>query len=265
MKKPSIIHPKISLITPSLNQGQYIKQTIHSVLSQDYLNIEYIVVDGCSTDNTIDVLKNFSGKIRWVSEKDNGQTDAINKGLRMASGDIVGYLNADDLLLPGTLSRVAQLFTENPEAMWVTGQCRIIDEDGGEIRRLITAYKNVWLRFHSRSSLIVTDYISQPSTFWRASVISDLGYLDETLHYAMDYEYWLRLYAKYPLVFIPEYLAAFRIHTQSKNTNAGHKDVYINEEKKIIKKYTGSFFLQALHDLHRWLMTTAYSIMSKRM
>lgn len=226
--------------------------------------MECIVVDGGSSDNTLEIIISYSDRLKWISEKDKGQTDAINKGLRMASGDIVGYLNADDLLLPGALSRVARLFTENTEAMWVTGQCRIINEEDEEIRRLISAYKNAWLRFHSRSTLLITDYISQPSTFWRASIIADVGYLDESLHYAMDYEYWLRLYSKYPLVFIPEYLAAFRIHTQSKNTNAGHKDVYINEEKEIIKKYTGSIFLQALHNLHRWLMTTAYSTISKR-
>ena len=259
-----LVNPKISIITPSLNQGQFIEKTIRSILSQDYPNVECIVMDGGSSDGTVQILDSYSDRLKWVSEKDKGQTDAINKGLRLASGDIVGYLNADDLLLPGALSKVARLFMEKPKAMWVTGQCRIIDEEDREIRRLITAYKNAWLRFHSRTSLLVTDYISQPSTFWRAGVFAELGYLDESLHYAMDYEYWLRLYSKYPLIFIPEYLAAFRIHTQSKNTNAGHKDVYINEEKAVIKKYTESRFLQTLHDLHRWLMTTVYSIISKR-
>jgi glycosyltransferase involved in cell wall biosynthesis len=255
--------PKISIITPSLNQGQFIEKTIRSVLSQDYPNLEYIVMDGGSSDNTLSILNSYSDRLKWISEKDNGQTQAINKGLRLADGEIVAYLNADDLLLPGALSRVAWLFIEMPEAMWVTGQCRIIDEENREIRGLIAAYKNAWLRFRSRPSLLITDYISQPSTFWRASVLSELGYLDESLHYAMDYEYWLRLYSKYSLVFIPEYLAAFRIHTQSKNTNAGHTKVYINEEKAIIRKHTRSSFLRTLHDVHRWIMTTVYSLITR--
>ena len=264
MNKYSLhIYPKITIVTPSLNQGQFIEKTIQSILSQDYPNLEYIVMDGGSSDDTLTILKAYSDQLKWISEKDNGQTDAINKGLRMADGDIVGYLNADDLLLPGTLSRVAQTFVDVPDAMWVTGQCRIIDEENKDIRRLITVYKNAWLRFRSRSSLLITDYISQPSTFWRTSILSELGYLEEKLHYAMDYEYWLRLYSNYPPIFIPEYLAAFRIHTQSKNTNAGHTDIYVNEENVIINRYTRSGVLKALHRIHRWIMTTVYSTINK--
>lgn len=216
-------------------------------------------MDGGSSDTTLDVLKQYSDQVIWTSEKDNGQANAINKGLRMSSGEIVTYLNADDLLLPGSLFKAAQFFTTHPTIMWITGQCRNIDKDNREIRRLITLYKNLWLRFHNRFSLLITDYISQPATFWRAAILEELGYLDEDLHYAMDYEFWLRLYAKYPPVFIPEYLAAFRIHPQSKNTNAGHRNVYIDEERIIIKQYTESKFLRTLHDIHRWLMTTTYS------
>jgi glycosyltransferase involved in cell wall biosynthesis len=134
-------------------------------------------------------MKRYSSQLKWVSEKDNGQTDAINKGLRIASGEIVAYLNADDLLLPGTLLKIAQLFMEHPQIMWITGQCRIIDENNREIRKLITAYKNLWLRLSHPSILLITDYISQPATFWR-NLMSEMGYLDENLHYVMDYEYW---------------------------------------------------------------------------
>lgn len=255
--------PTISIITPSLNQGQFIENSIQSVLSQGYPNLEYLIMDGGSSDNTLSILDLYSDRLKWFSEKDSGQTDAINKGLQMAGGDIVGYLNADDLLLPESLSRVARLFMEAPNIMWVTGQCRIIDEQGRETRRLITTYKNMWLRFRSLSSLLITDYISQPATFWRAGILKELGYLDESLHYAMDYEFWLRLYSKYPLFFIPEYLAAFRIHKQSKNTNAGHKDVYVDEERIVIQRYTQANALKTLHNLHRWLMTTVYSMINK--
>jgi hypothetical protein len=147
--------------------------------------------------------------------------------------------------------------------MWVTGKCRIIDESGRETRKLITLYKNILLRLHHRSLLLITDYISQPATFWKAEAFHELGPLHENLHYAMDYEYWLRLIGKYPLMVVPEYLAAFRIHPQSKNANAGHRDVYIDEEKSVVKKYTKSKILLATHDIHRWLMTTIYSIANR--
>lgn len=164
------MHPKISIITPSLNQGDFIEQTILSVLSQDYPNLEYLIVDGGSLDATLDVLAKYSGKVTWISEADKGQTEAINKGLRRATGSIVSYLNADDLLLPGTLKRVEQAFINHPQTYWVTGKCRIVDEENNEIRRPITVYKNILLGLHSFSSLLMTNYISQPATFWRREV-----------------------------------------------------------------------------------------------
>jgi len=257
-----LVYPKVTIVTPSLNQGQFINATIQSVLSQAYPNLEYLVMDGGSSDNTIEVLNSYSDRLKWISEKDEGQTNAINKGLRMASGEILAYLNADDLLLPGALVKVAHKFMGDPDAMWVTGKCRIVDENNREVRRLITAYKNLLLRLHNPSLLFITDYISQPATFWRADIFRNLGPLEENLHYAMDYEYWLRLNAKFPLVIIPEYLAAFRVHSQSKNTNAGHRDVYVDEERIIIERYTRSKLMKALHDLHRWFMTTIYSLIN---
>ena len=257
-----IPHPRISLITPSLNQGKFIEGTIQSVLSQNYPNLEYIVIDGGSSDNTLEVLERYSSQLKWISEKDDGQTSAINKGLHMANGEIMAYLNADDLLLPRTLFKVARVFMENPEVLWVTGLCRIIDENNREIRRLITAYKNLWLRFSHSSALLITDYISQPSTFWSAKALQEFGYPDESLHYAMDYEYWLRLYSKYPPVLIPEYLAAFKIHPHSKTTTTGHKNAFIDEERAAIERHTHSKLLLGLHDIHRWLMTSVYSIIN---
>src|SRR5258706_5312771 len=249
-------YPKISLVTPSLNQGRFIEETIQSVLSQDYPNLEYLVMDGGSTDNTLDILKRYSNQLKWVSEKDTGQTNAINKGLRMASGEILAYLNADDLLLPGTFLQAPSLFMEHPQTMWITGQCRIIDEDNREIRRLITAYKNLWLHLSHPSILLITDYISQPSTFWRVNVMTELGYLDESLHYVMDYEYWLRLYSKYPPMFIPEYLAAFKIHHQSKKPGQGTKKVLIKEERQLFKRQTTSRSLLWFINFIRLLLTS---------
>ena len=263
MNNTSIRYPKISLVTPSLNQGKFIEDTIQSVLSQNYPNLEYIVMDGGSSDNTLSVLERYSTQLKWISEPDNGQTDAINKGMHLVSGDILAYLNADDLLLPGALLRVGQLFMERPEAMWLTGQCRIIDESNREIRKLITAYKNLWLRVQRPSILLITDYISQPATFWRASVVNDVGQMDNSLHYTMDYEFWLRLCSKYPPLFVPEYLAAFKIHPHSKTTTTGHKDVFVQEELAVIKRHTNSQTLVRLHILHRLLMTSVYSLINR--
>ena len=256
-------YPKISIITPSLNQGEFIEETIRSVLSQDYPNLEYIVMDGGSSDKTMDILRSYSDRMKCVSEKDKGQTDAINKGLRMAGGEIVAYLNADDLLLPGSLEKVAGTFMERPDTRWVTGRCRIITENGRETRKPITVYKNLWLGLHHPFLLFITDYISQPATFWRASLLSELGYLDESLHYALDYEYFLRLNARYPLVILPDYLAAFRVHSQSKNANAFHRNVYVDEDRIAVYRHTQSKTLRTLHNIHRWLMTTVYAVMNR--
>jgi glycosyltransferase involved in cell wall biosynthesis len=233
------------------------------VLTQDYPNLEYLVMDGGSTNQTLDVLKRYSGRVTWFNEKDEGQTNAINKGLCLAGGDLLAYLNADDLLLPGTLFKVAQTAARNLQAMWFTGQCRIIDDRGNEIRKPVTTYKNLLLRSRSFSLLAMTNYISQPSTFWRREALQEVGLLDENLHYVMDYEYWLRLYSKYPPIFIPAYLASFKIHPASKTTSTGHKDVYITEERDILRRHTHSRILMELHNAHRTLMTLVYSLMNR--
>ncbi|MBT3322237.1 MAG: glycosyltransferase [Anaerolineae bacterium] len=254
--------PKISIISPSLNQGSFIEETILSVLSQEYENLEYIVVDGLSTDKTLSILRKYSDNLTWISEKDNGQTNAINKGIRLATGEIIGYLNSDDILLPNALKSVAQAFRENPSAMWITGKSLIIDEEGKSIRKLITKYKNLYLKTHSFKSLLVADYISQPATFWKKEIISDVGYLDESLDYVMDYEYWLRIYQNFKPVFINQYLASFRIHHASKTTSGSYTKKYIDEERKIIVQYSISKFWLLLNKSHRFLTNFVYSILN---
>jgi glycosyltransferase involved in cell wall biosynthesis len=257
-------YPRISIITPSKNQGQFIDQTIQSVLMQGYPDLEYIVMDGGSSDNTIDILKKYSDRLTWVSEEDSGQANAINKGMKIATGEIVAYLNADDILLSRSLFKVAEAFYNDPKAMWLTGQCRIIDEQGAEIRKPITIYKNILLRMRGMPLLLVTNYISQPSTFWRRELITMMGLLDEDFHYAMDYEYWLRFYAKYPPIFVPKYLAAFKIHQSSKTTSSGHKREYIDEEKRIIMRHGRLKLFLILHNVHRLIMSSTYSLINQK-
>ena len=255
--------PIITIVTPSLNQGRFIEATITSVLSQQYPRLEYIVMDGGSTDNTLEVLKKYSNSLRWISEKDNGQTDAINRGMRLASGDIVAYLNADDILLPGSLALIADLFSQHESVQWLTGQCRIIDESGKIIRSLVSAYKNLWLYSKSYKVLLMTNYISQPATFWRRSLLDRCGLFDKSLHYVMDYEYWLRIWKTAPPLILHKDLAGFRIQRNSKTTSAGHLKKYIEEEERIIAQYAPSKLWSFVHQAHRLMMTATYSLINR--
>jgi len=255
--------PSISIVTPSLNQGSFIEATINSVLSQQYPRLEYIIADGGSTDNTLNVLKKYSDHLQWYSKKDKGQTEAINTGIRKTTGELVAYLNADDILLPGALLTIAEIFTQNAEVQWLTGRCRIIDENGKAIRSLIMLYKNLFLYSRSYHGLLVTNYISQPATFWRRSLLEVCGLLDEDLHYVMDYEYWLRLWQITPPFVLHKDLAGFRIQSNSKTTSAGHLERYIEEEKRIIARHGRSRYWSFMHALHRLLMTGAYALMNR--
>lgn len=255
--------PQISIVTPSLNQGQFIEATIRSVLSQGYPNLEYIVTDGGSTDGTLSILNRYGDQIQWVSEKDAGQTDAINKGLRLAGGEILSYLNADDVLLPGTLREVAGIFTNRPEVHWLTGRCKIIDQDGRPVRAPIYHYKNLLLYSASYRLLLVTNYISQPATFWRRELTGLCGFLDEKFNYVIDYEYWLRLWKAAPPYIHHRDLAGFRIQRSSKTTSGGHLQDYIAEESQVVARHAPSRLWLRLHRLHRLLMTNIYRVMNR--
>jgi glycosyltransferase involved in cell wall biosynthesis len=251
-------YPKISIITPSFNQAAFIENTINSVLSQNYPKIEYIVLDGGSTDGTIDILHRYDSKIRWISEKDLGQSNALNKGFRMASGDIFAYLNSDDTYEPGALLKVGEFFKEHAEAHWVTGKCKIIDKEGFEIRKFVSAYKNMWLNIHSYNALLVLDYISQPSTFWSREIVNKVGLYDESLYYTMDYDYSLRIGKLFKLNLINDYLANFRIHPAAKSGNI--RD-HFNADYLTSSKYMNSKFLKVLHKLHNELIIRAYGFL----
>lgn len=254
--------PRITIITPSLNQGAFIEQTIVSVLGQGYPDLEYMVIDGGSTDNTLDVLRRYAGQIDWRSEPDRGQSDAINKGLQRATGDIVAFLNSDDLYEPMALHTVGTFFAQHPRVAWATGKCRIIDARGAETRKAITAYKNAWLYLNSTSALHVLNYISQPATFWRRQVIDQVGGLNEDLHYALDYEYWLRMSQHSRPGVIKRYLSAFRVHSDSKGGTA--TAMQFAEELAIARAYTGSRLLRGLHRIHGAMIVELYTQMRKQ-
>lgn len=186
--------PKISIITPSFQQACFLEETIQSVLSQAYPNLEYIIIDGGSSDGSIDIIRRYEKYLTyWVSEADKGQTHAINKGLSRASGSIIAYLNSDDYYLPGSLRRVADFFLENEHIDIVHGKCRIVDQNGkkldekyGSINSFedIVDVWNVWL---NRRCFV------QPEVFWRRRISDRVGPFREELYYVMDFEYWARI------------------------------------------------------------------------
>lgn len=211
--------PSIALVTPTRNQGGFIRQTIDSVLTQAYPRLEYLVVDALSTDQTIEILNSYGDSFRWVSEADTGQTNAINKGWRMTSGEIIAWLNSDDLLSPGALHKVGVFFLENPSVDIAYGDCDYIDENGNFLQKYPT-------QAFDKLSLITgtINYIPQPATFIRRRVLQSIGPLNESLHYVMDYDYWLRaavLGRKF--VYVPELWAALRLHSSAKSVASLNK------------------------------------------
>lgn len=252
---------KISIITPSFNQGGFIRQTIESILQQNYPNLEYLAIDGGSTDNTLEILKSYGQQIKWISEKDNGQSDAINKGMKMATGDIVAYLNSDDVYFNKSLFAVNNFFQKNQNIKWAYGRCKIINEKNQEIRKLITAYKNFWMRKYSYNKLLSINFINQPATFWRREIIKEFGLFNEKEHLVMDYEYWLRIGQKYPAGFINEYLAGFRIHIQSKSNQNFVKQFH--DELRVAKNYSNRQWPIFLHTLNFASILIGYKILQK--
>lgn len=200
--------PLVSIVTPSLNQGRFIDDAIRSVAGQDYPNIEHIVVDGGSTDPTIDVLRSHS-HLHWISEPDRGQADAINKGFRMARGAIFGWLNADDLYLPGAVTAAVDALRDSGAAL-VHGSWRQIEKDGTTIRDVPA------VPFDLRRQLEDANRVAQPGSFFTRDAYEAVGGVDERYRYALDYELWLKLGKRFPVTHVDRVLAAYRYHGTSK-------------------------------------------------
>ncbi|MGV8130099.1 MAG: glycosyltransferase family 2 protein [Methanolinea sp.] len=211
-------HPKVSIITPSYNQGQFIEGTIKSILSQNYPNLEYIVLDGGSTDNSLKVLKKYSDFITyWKSERDKGQSDAINRGFRISTGEIVAWLNSDDIYCPGTIEKVVEFFQDNPDISIVYGDFLNLYEQDPSQNHIVHSGE------FSLKKLIARDFIGQPTTFFRREALFDVGLLDETLQNSLDYDLFLKLGLKYRFGYIPEVLAIYRWHGESKSGSQEEK------------------------------------------
>jgi glycosyltransferase involved in cell wall biosynthesis len=228
--------PLVSIITPSFNQAQYLEAAIQSVLGQDYPRIEYIIVDGGSTDGSVDVIQKHEGRLAWwVSEQDKGQTDAINKGFNRAGGDILAWLNSDDTYNPGAVSAAVKFLVENPEVAMVYADCDFINERGdmiGKFNSAQTDYRRL------REGYV---HIPQQTMFFRAKYWKELGPLDPSFYFAMDYDLWTRIAARAPIKYLAgQTWANFRIHTSGKTTSAD--DRCWPEMLRVHYRDGGSFF-----------------------
>src|SRR5262249_12714718 len=209
-----------------------------SVLDQDYRQIEYIVIDGGSRDGSVEILQRYSSQLAyWVSERDRGQTEAIAKGLRQGHGDVLGYLNSDDLYLPGALGSVAAFFQAHPEVGLVYGDCQVIDP-AGRVLGILPPHD-----FSLRRAIERAEFIPQPAAFWRRSVAEDVGPFDVSLQYAMDYEYFIRLARASRVAHIPQVVAAFRLHPASKTV--ARDELHWRDTRAVSERY-------GLRPWHAW-------------
>ena len=228
--------PLVSIITPSFNQARYIEATIQSVLEQDYPRIEYIVIDGGSSDGTVDLLKKYDHKLAyWISEKDKGQTDAINKGFARATGDILAWINSDDTYEPGAIATAVKYLQEHPDVGMVYADCNFINEDGRVIGRFGSAQTDYRLL---RQGYV---HIPQQTMFFRADLWKQVGPLDPSFYFAMDYDLWTRIAARSQIQYLPgQVWANFRLHTSGKTIAAD--DRCWPEMIRVHYRDGGSFF-----------------------
>ena len=203
--------PLVSIITPSYNQAAFLEKTIRSVLDQDYPSIEYLVVDGGSEDESVQIIRKYKGQLAWwVSEKDSGQAEAINKGLIRAKGEFVAWLNSDDYLMPGAVTAAVRVLQENPNASFVFGNVRVVDQSGLVLN---TLRYDEW----GLAELMAFYIIGQPAVFMRCSALEKTGFLDTSFHFLLDHHLWLRLASIGEMKYIPQLWASAHYHERCKN------------------------------------------------
>ena len=222
--------PLVSIVTPCFNAARFIAETIESVLAQDYPRVEYIVMDGGSTDDTLDILRRYGDRLTWVSQKDRGAADAINRGFAASHGEIFAYLNADDVYLPGAISNAVRAFEESPEAQLIYGGGIWIDEGG----QRIGPYP---VRDFDASLFARECFICQPATFLRREVFGNSGGLDPGLQLTFDYEFWMRLARVHSMLRIDQTLALSRMHRSNKSL--GQRREVFRETFHILQRHYG--------------------------
>jgi glycosyltransferase involved in cell wall biosynthesis len=220
------MQPLVSIVTPSYNQAPYLEVALRSVLAQDYANIEYIVIDGGSTDGSIEIIEQYQDRLAyWVSGRDSGQAEAINKGMRRATGDIIGWVNSDDALLPGAISRAVEELESDADIGMVYGDGLMVDRD------LMLLDKHTYKQL-SVLDLLCFEVILQPTVFMRRNALEDVGYLNEGYHLILDHELWVRLASRYPLSHVPEFWAIERTHESAKTIQQAAG--FVEEARRLI-------------------------------
>jgi glycosyltransferase involved in cell wall biosynthesis len=231
-------YPKISIVTPSYNQAQFLERTILSVLNQNYPNLEYIIIDGGSMDGSVEIIKKYEKYLTyWISEKDKGQSHAINKGFQKSTGEILAWLNSDDTYLPEALYKVVKSFEQNPEADLIFGNIYFINENGKEIGELR------FTRFDFDTLIYEGGNLHQTGTFWTRNIYKRVGGINPNYKFCMDYDFFCKVAEMGRLFYIKDYFANFRIHTNAKSSTIntiGHK-----EHKEIMMRYIPQ-------DMNKW-------------
>ncbi len=247
-------YPKITIITPSYNQGAFIEDTILSIINQGYPNLQYIIIDGGSTDNTVDIIKKYDKYIYyWISEKDNGQSNAINKGLKLALGDLVNWINSDDLLYEKALFDIANLYIKNRDKKLFIGQTQVfaLNKEYGKGGDII---------FSSSEDTFAFGQMNQPAMFYSKDAIVKIGFLNESLHYCMDIDWWLKYLLYYPINTIEQSKntwSRFRIHNESKTVST---PLYFKKEKYKLYKDVFKFYGLSNPNTGKWNLNNTYPI-----
>jgi hypothetical protein len=231
--------PLVSVVMPSFRQARFLRAAIDSVLDQDYHNLELLVVDGGSDDGTREILASYGGRLQFTSEPDRGQSHAIDKGWQRARGQIVAWLNSDDRYAPGAVRAAVTALAANPDAAMVYGEGELIAEDGSPLGRFRgTRAFDLWQLIHA------SDFIMQPTVFLRAERLREVGPLDEGLHYAMDWDLWIRIACRWPVAYVPQVLAATREYAATKTARGGWRR--LRELQRIALRHAGRAWTPAV-------------------
>ena len=254
--------PKISIVIPSYNKVEYIQETLESIVSQKYPNLEVIIQDGSSTDGTLEIIKKYAKKypeiFSWVSRKDKGQVDSINKGLMKAKGDIVTYINADDIYENGALFVVGVYYRENPGILWLAGKGDMINGKGKRIFSLVTKYKNLLLRSNWYLLLLVVNYLNQPAVFLSKNAYKKYGPFSGTKDYVMEYDLWLKLGKIQMPSVLKDHLASFRLTVNS--ISSTEFKILLSRDFKVVRRYTKNSLILFLHNFHNFGRTVMIHI-----
>ncbi len=246
--------PLVSIVTPSFNQAQYIEDTIKSVFAQDYPCIEYIIIDGGSIDNTHEISKKYEDRLRWISEPDDGQADAINKGFSMSHGEILAWLNSDDTYCPGAIKTAVNYLLLHSDVCMTYGDGYEIDEQGKAIKKFPHTRS-----FNLRELIYVSDYILQPTVFMRKEAVVMVGFLEKSLNWCMDWDLWIRIGKRYKVAYIPFFFANSRIHSTTKTASGGFKR--LKEIAYVMRKHSGRRYPLGLF---RYAFDTMVTVTKKR-